>query len=186
MNASSRLDTSQSAGGARRENVIGFNTANVDETLMVAHSLGSVISAGDVVCLEGALGAGKTQFVKGVAAGLGVERQIVSPTFNIVCEYSAPRVSLAHFDIYRLDSAEQLEDIDFYSYTDETSDFACVIEWANLFADEMPDDALWVCINSAGDSSRQFRVHAFQGRGLELLSRWCQTEALNKHYAFER
>lgn len=82
---------------------------------------------GDVIVLDGDLGAGKTQFVQGVAAALGVRAAVTSPTFNILLEYHDGRLPLYHYDLYRLDERWQLEDIDYYSAIDGDGDGAAFV-----------------------------------------------------------
>ena len=123
---------------------------SVDDTLRVARRLGVALEPGDVVLLVGDLGAGKTQFAKGVLEGLGSASEAISPTFNIMIEYDDGRIPLVHMDLYRLEDAGQLEDVDFYALTDEDADCACLIEWADMFPEEMPEDALEVRIERQG------------------------------------
>lgn len=118
-----------------------------DDTRRVAAELAHGLADGDVVLLDGDLGAGKTQFAQGVAAGLGVAEPVTSPTFNIMFEYTSGRVPLYHFDLYRLDDASQLEDVDFYGVTDSCTPGVTLVEWGSMFPDEMPEDAIRVRIS---------------------------------------
>lgn len=118
-----------------------------DDTRRVAAELARGLGDGDVVLLDGDLGAGKTQFAQGVAAGLGVIESVTSPTFNIMFEYTSGRVPLYHFDLYRLDDASQLEDVDFYGVTDSSTPGVALVEWASMFPDEMPENAVHVRIS---------------------------------------
>lgn len=160
---------------AATEGSLRLPLLDADVTTRVAESLGRVAHAGDTVLLIGGLGAGKTHFTKGLACGLGVSSPIVSPTFNIVITYEDGRIPLSHFDLYRLEDALDLEDVDFYAATDELSGRVCVVEWADMFADEMPDDALIVRIEpsaSGSELSRELVASSAGQRGAELLSRW--------------
>ena len=152
-----------------------MSAQSVDETLSIANALGEALQPGDTVLLIGDLGAGKTQFAKGVLHGVGSSQEAISPTFNIVLEYDDGRLPLVHMDLYRLEDAEELEDIDFYALTDEGSDHACLIEWADLFPDEMPEDALEVRIGRTDDDgsrSRTLSVTAAGEGAAQLLRRW--------------
>ncbi|WP_455046486.1 tRNA (adenosine(37)-N6)-threonylcarbamoyltransferase complex ATPase subunit type 1 TsaE [Mogibacterium timidum] len=107
-------------------------------------NLASALKPGDIVALIGALGTGKTALTKYIAKGLGVTENIDSPTFNIVKEYKSGRLPLFHFDVYRLSGGDDLLDIgaDEYFY----SNGVCVVEWADLVADVIPDKAKVIII----------------------------------------
>lgn len=122
-------------------------TSSAEETRRVAAELAKGLSDGDVILLSGDLGAGKTQFAQGIAEGLGVSESVTSPTFTIMFEYASGHIPLYHFDLYRLEDAQQLEDIDFYELVDESTPGVALIEWANLFSDEMPEGATQVTIH---------------------------------------
>ena len=107
-----------------------------DETERFGRALADQLMPGDIVCLVGDLGTGKTALTKAVAAGLGIEEHIVSPTFNIVKEYRSGRLPLYHFDVYRLGSSEELFEIGARDYF--YGQGVCVIEWADLIAEEIP------------------------------------------------
>ena len=109
---------------------------NEDETERFGRALADQLMPGDIVCLVGDLGTGKTALTKAVAAGLGIEEHIVSPTFNIVKEYRSGRLPLYHFDVYRLGSSEELFEIGARDYC--YGQGVCVIEWADLIAEEIP------------------------------------------------
>lgn len=121
---------------------------SVEETQNHARLLASCVKPGDVIMLTGSLGAGKTHFVQGLALGLGVTEPVLSPTFNLLLVYNSGRIPLYHFDLYRLDTEDQLDDLDFYG-TLEGDGVSC-IEWAEKFPAAMPDDAL--AINIIGDA----------------------------------
>lgn len=114
-----------------------FVTHSQAETIAVGEQLGRELAAGDVLVLTGDLGAGKTQLTKGIAAALGCEGDVTSPTFTIEMVYEGGRLPLYHFDLYRLDDAEQLEDIGLYDVLG--ADGVCVVEWGEQFADELGD-----------------------------------------------
>ena len=109
---------------------------NEDETERFGRALADQLMPGDIVCLVGDLGTGKTALTKAVAAGLGIDEHIVSPTFNIVKEYRSGRLPLYHFDVYRLGSSEELFEIGARDYF--YGQGVCVIEWADLIAEEIP------------------------------------------------
>ena len=139
---------------------------SVDETKQLAKQLATCLRAGDVILLSGDLGAGKTQFTQGLAAGLGASEAVISPTFNIVLTYGSGRLPLHHFDLYRLEADEQLEDIALREYLE--SDGVCVIEWAEKFPTAY-DEYLALDIEKTGDDERTINGFAGGKRGEELL-----------------
>ena len=152
----------------------------VESTKQMARLLASFIEAGDCVELSGDLGAGKTQFVQGLAAGLGVSAQVISPTFNILLSYPDGRIPLFHFDLYRLDDALELEDIGFYDVVED--DGVVCIEWGDKFPKALPDDRLIVCLRSKSAlddaDARIVSIDATGERSCKLRNRW--EEALAK------
>ena len=104
-----------------------FRTASQEETIALGRVLGGLLREGDVLVLTGDLGAGKTQLTKGIAAGMGVTADVTSPTFTIEMVYRGREMDLDHFDLYRLDRAEQLEDTGLFDVLG--ADGVCVIEW---------------------------------------------------------
>lgn len=105
-----------------------FYTKNENETTLIGEQLGNLMKAGDIVALDGDLGAGKTHFTYGIAKALGIEEYITSPTFTIVNEYHSGRLPLFHFDAYRLSSEDELYDIGYDDYISQ--DGITVVEWA--------------------------------------------------------
>lgn len=120
--------------------------------------------------LSGGLGAGKTQFAQGFAQGLGIREPVVSPTFNIVLTYPQGRVPLYHFDLYRLEAPDQLEDIAFFETVE--GDGASLIEWGELFPDDMPDDHLQVSLTVEAGNARTIEVAGTGPRGVQLAQQW--------------
>ena len=110
------------------------------DTRSLGLEIADALEPGDVVALTGDLGTGKTALTKYIAEGLGVREEISSPTFTIIKEYKSGRLPLYHFDVYRLGSGEELLDIGAEEMLD--GDGACVIEWADIVADVLPEDAL--------------------------------------------
>lgn len=147
-------------------------TASAEDTKQFAATLSSVLQTRDVVLLSGDLGAGKTQFVQGVARGFGIdEKAVTSPTFNILLSYYGKDGSaLHHFDLYRLDTPEELEDIGYFETIENGG--VVFIEWAEKFPEEMPDDYLEITITVYDDQSRYIAVSAQGNRSCELLRAW--------------
>jgi len=133
--------------------VILVLSSGEEDTISAGRELGSTLRSGDVVLLEGTLGAGKTAFVRGMAEGLGCESEAVSsPTFTIVQEYSG-RVRLQHVDLYRL-SPRETDDL---ALDDLREDAVMAIEWPDRWRDA-PDQAVVVTIVTTGDSTRRLSI----------------------------
>ena len=117
---------------------------SVEETWKVAAWLAEQLKPGDVLALEGELGAGKTTFVQGLGAALGIRRPMTSPTFVISVEYPTPRFKLVHMDLYRLSGPDDLLPIGYPEYL-ETGAVVCV-EWPDRAGDLIPADAWHVAL----------------------------------------
>lgn len=110
------------------------------ETGQFGLELAKQLKKGDVVALIGDLGTGKTALTKYIARGLGVEEQITSPTFTIVQEYYSGRLPLYHFDVYRIGDPEEMYELGYEEYF--YGDGVCIVEWADLIEELLPEDAL--------------------------------------------
>jgi tRNA threonylcarbamoyladenosine biosynthesis protein TsaE len=139
-----------------------------EETLRLGARLGEILEAGDVIGLEGALGAGKTQFVQGLARGLGTpaETPVSSPTYTLVGEYPG-RVPLRHADFYRIESYRRLEDAGFDDLFDGAG--VVVVEWAERFPEALPRERLWIRIEIRGESERRLWTTA-EGERPQVLA----------------
>jgi tRNA threonylcarbamoyladenosine biosynthesis protein TsaE len=126
--------------------------ANAEATREVAMEFVPVLKTGNVVALVGDLGAGKTEFVKGLAAGLGSTAVVTSPTFTLIHEYRDGRLPLYHMDFYRLSSQDELDEIGFDEYLSRPG--ICAVEWANRFPERIPDAAIWVTLSIAENNER--------------------------------
>ena len=154
---------------------MAFVTRSQDETIELGRRLGALLREGDVLVLTGDLGAGKTQLTKGIAASMGVEDDVTSPTFNILMVYEGAQMPLYHFDLYRLESADQLEDTGLFDVLG--GDGVCAIEWGEQFADEIGDERLDVYLSrldsevSAGEEPpREVRLVTHDARGEEIAA----------------
>lgn len=112
---------------------------NEEATFKYGEKLGKLLTKGSVVCLNGDLGAGKTAITKSIAKSMGIDEDITSPTFTIINEYDS-EVPLYHFDVYRIGSSEEMYDIGYEEYIN--SDGICIIEWAHLIEDVLPEERL--------------------------------------------
>ena len=127
-----------------------------EETEQLGEQLGRTLRPGSVVAYRGDLGMGKTSFTRGLARGLGCTCRVTSPTFTIVNEYSGA-LPLFHFDMYRLDSSDELFDIGWEDYLSRGG--VCAVEWSERVEDALPDDTLWVSIaRGNGENDRIITV----------------------------
>ena len=119
-----------------------FETYSPEETFEIAERFGRKAGRGAVFALVGDLGAGKTVFSKGFAKGLGVTDTVVSPTFTILREYRSGRLPLYHFDTYRIEEPEEMNEIGYREYF--YGDGVCLVEWADLIPELLPDHVIRV------------------------------------------
>jgi tRNA threonylcarbamoyladenosine biosynthesis protein TsaE len=138
-------------------------------TERLGEKLAPHLTSGDVILLSGDLGAGKTQLTKGIARGLGVAEPVTSPTFNILLVHSG-RIPLYHFDLYRLEEPDELDDIDYWGTLE--SDGVSVVEWGDRFSEALPADGLDVSLAITGDDARDIEVRALGPRGEALALEW--------------
>ncbi len=145
-----------------------FQTDSPDATRAFARRLGALLVAGDVVCLIGDLGAGKTTWTQGLALGLGLlpEEPVNSPTFTLIAEHWGGRIPLYHFDVYRLSDSSGLYELAFDEYLDAGG--VDVIEWADRIADALPPDRLEVHLSALAENVRQIALSPFGARAIEI------------------
>ena len=136
-------------------------SASPETTRDFAARLAAVAEPGDIVCLWGELGAGKTVFAKGFGAGLGVTGTISSPSFVLMGEYTG-RLPMFHIDLYRLSSAQ--DDLDAGLLDDMQAVGVVVIEWPDRLGDSLPDGRLDVVIDGGADAPRSLRLRADDAR----------------------
>lgn len=130
-------------------------TNNENETMLEGEKLGKSLSKDSVVALYGGLGAGKTAFTRGLAVGLGITADISSPTFTIVNEYSG-KIPLFHFDMYRLDSEDELFDIGWDDYLERGG--VCAVEWSEKVPGAFPPGTIKVTLNKLSDNTRKLEI----------------------------
>lgn len=150
-----------------------IHTLTPDETAAFGVRLGSLLQAGDCICLAGGLGAGKTALAQGIAAGLSVAEPVTSPTFTVLQVYTG-RVPVFHYDLYRLQRAEELLDIGFEEFSGKRG--VTLIEWPDKFPEDMPDELLWISLASPdGGNSRNITLTP-RGARYELLVKELEQE----------
>ena len=132
-------------------------TNNAAETRELGTRLAEKLKAGDVILLEGELGAGKSELARGVARGLGVTETVTSPSFTILNVYESGRIPLYHFDWYRLESAEELYELGMDEYLG--GDGIAVVEWAERCPDAVPEDCIRIRLEATGEETRRITVN---------------------------
>lgn len=129
---------------------------SAEETRKLGKQLAEELRPGDVILLEGPLGAGKSELARGIAAGLGVRERVTSPSFTILNVYVTGRCPLYHFDWYRLTDPEELYEMGMEEYL--TGDGVALVEWPGQAAEALPADFLMIEIEPEGETERRFRV----------------------------
>jgi len=136
-----------------------------EETEAIACKLAAMLKPGDVICLSGDLGAGKTTFTKALGKALGVAEDITSPTFSLIQEYQGD-LPLYHFDVYRLLKPSEFRDLGAEEYFD--GDGVCVIEWANLVREYLPERHIWIEIKWLDPKRREICITPSENYGCEI------------------
>lgn len=131
-----------------------YETHNEEETRKIGQQLGESAKSGQIFCLNGDLGVGKTVFTKGFALGLGITEHITSPTFTIINVYEG-RLNFYHFDVYRIDDPDELYELGYEEYF--FGDGVCLIEWAELVSELLPDDVININITKDLEKGLDYR-----------------------------
>ncbi len=126
------------------------------DTFEFGKELGEKAKPGEVYCLDGDLGTGKTVFAQGFAAGLGIKEPVSSPTFTILKEYHDGRIPLYHFDVYRIGSEDEMDEIGYYDLID--GDGVCLIEWSALIRGILPPHYIRIGISKDMDEGYNYRA----------------------------
>ncbi|MCU6736643.1 tRNA (adenosine(37)-N6)-threonylcarbamoyltransferase complex ATPase subunit type 1 TsaE [Diplocloster agilis] len=140
-----------------------IETNRAEETFALGRKTGEQARAGQVYTLVGDLGVGKTVFTQGVARGLGITEPISSPTFTIIQEYEEGRLPFYHFDVYRIGDIEEMEEIGYEDYF--YGEGICLVEWANLIEELIPEDAVHVTIEKDLEKGFDYRRITITGGG---------------------
>ena len=134
---------------------------NINDTEKFAKELIDKLLPGDIICLVGDLSAGKTTLSKYIIKALGINDEVISPTFNYVKEYNIKNNDkihkIYHFDVYRIKSTEELLEIGFYDYINDKNSIK-IIEWADIIEDEIPKNAKWIYINIINENTREIII----------------------------
>jgi tRNA threonylcarbamoyladenosine biosynthesis protein TsaE len=144
-----------------------LHVVKLTQTQALGERLGQAAQPGDLILLTGNLGAGKTALTQGIARGLGIIATVNSPTFTVLKEYHGGRLPLYHFDLYRLDTPDEIWDLGFGDYF--AGDGVSVVEWAERAADAWTQDYVWLALTATGKHAREITLAAQGERGRDLL-----------------
>ena len=140
-----------------------LHIASEKETERIGEAIGRAAEPGTVVALIGDLGTGKTTLTKSIARGLGVTETVTSPTFNIIREYKSGRIPLYHFDVYRIGDPDEMFELGYEEYF--YGDGICVVEWADIIEELLPEDAVIIRIERGADEEeREYRIESEDGK----------------------
>lgn len=155
---SKRVKTVENMGRSRQKAKnripVTIESRSEQDTFEIAKDLATKLLPGSIVCLNGDLGTGKTVFAKGFAKGLGIEENITSPTFTIVQSYENGK-TFHHFDVYRISDISEMDEIGYEEYF--FGDAVCLIEWAGLIEELIPEDAIQVSIQKDLNKGLDYR-----------------------------
>lgn len=138
-----------------------IETRSPEETFRLGEQLGRQAQPGQIYTLDGDLGVGKTVFTQGVAAGLGIQEPVSSPTFTIVQEYYDGRLPLYHFDVYRIEDPEEMEEVGYDDYF--FGNGVCLIEWADRIREILPEGLTRITIEKDPEKGFDYRLIRIEG-----------------------
>ena len=138
-----------------------YETNSEKETFELGKNLGEQAKAGQIFCLNGDLGVGKTVFTQGFAKGLGIEENVNSPTFTIIQVYEEGRIPLYHFDVYRIGDPEEMYEIGYEDYF--FGEGVCLIEWSKLIEELIPEEAINIEIDKNLEKGLDYRKITVEG-----------------------
>ncbi len=138
-----------------------IETHSAEETFELGKKIGQNAKPGQLYCLIGDLGVGKTVFTQGLAVGLGITEPVNSPTFTILQIYEEGRIPFYHFDVYRIEEIEEMEEIGYEEYFDGAG--VCLIEWANLIEEILPKEHIRIVIEKDLTSGFDYRTIRIEG-----------------------
>ena len=144
-----------------------IETFDAKQTFDLGMDIGKKASAGQIYTIIGDLGAGKTVFTKGLAKGLGIEEIISSPTFTIVQVYEGGRIPFYHFDVYRITEIDEMDEIGYEDYF--YGEGVCLIEWANLIEDILPESCTQITIEKDLEKGFDYRIITIEEKESEQL-----------------
>nr|WP_297933066.1 tRNA (adenosine(37)-N6)-threonylcarbamoyltransferase complex ATPase subunit type 1 TsaE [uncultured Lachnoclostridium sp.] len=146
------------------EEKLVYDSFSAEETFKIGEKLGKQCKPGDIYCLLGDLGVGKTVFTQGFAKGLGIEEPVNSPTFTIIQVYEEGRLPFYHFDVYRIGDIEEMDELGYEDYF--FGQGVCLVEWANLIAELLPQQVKVITIEKQLEKGFDYRCIALEEKTL--------------------
>lgn len=132
-----------------------IETFSPEETAELGRRIGRQVEPGDIICLNGDLGVGKTVFTQGIADGLGIDEPVCSPTFTLIQEYDMGRIPLYHFDVYRISGPWDMDDLGYEEYF--YGNGVCLVEWGCLIEELLPDNTIMITIEKDLEKGFDYR-----------------------------
>ena len=132
-----------------------YESTSAEMTAELGRRIGRDLNPGDIICIDGNLGVGKTVFTQGVAEGLGITESVCSPTFTLVQEYYEGRIPLYHFDVYRISGPWDMDDLGYEDYF--YGDGVCMIEWGSMIEELLPPETIFIKIEKDLEKGFDYR-----------------------------
>lgn len=132
-----------------------YESTSAEMTAELGRKIGMALNPGDIICIDGNLGVGKTVFTQGVAEGLGITESVCSPTFTLVQEYHEGRIPLYHFDVYRISGPWDMDDLGYEEYF--YGDGVCMIEWGSMIDELLPANTIFIKIEKDLEKGFDYR-----------------------------
>ena len=132
-----------------------YESTSAEMTAELGRKIGKALNPGDIICIDGNLGVGKTVFTQGVAEGLGITESVCSPTFTLVQEYREGRIPLYHFDVYRISGPWDMDDLGYEEYF--YGDGVCMIEWGSMIDELLPANTIFIKIEKDLEKGFDYR-----------------------------
>jgi tRNA threonylcarbamoyladenosine biosynthesis protein TsaE len=132
-----------------------YESTSAEMTAELGRKIGKALNPGDIICIDGNLGVGKTVFTQGVAEGLGITESVCSPTFTLVQEYHEGRIPLYHFDVYRISGPWDMDDLGYEEYF--YGDGVCMIEWGSMIDELLPANTIFIKIEKDLEKGFDYR-----------------------------
>ncbi len=126
-----------------------------ETTYKLGEAIGRQVQPGDIICLNGDLGVGKTVFTQGLAKGLGIDEPVCSPTFTLIQQYEDGRIPLYHFDVYRISGPWDMDELGYEEYF--FGEGVCLIEWGSLIGELLPDNTVYITIEKNNEKGFDYR-----------------------------